>query len=542
MKYCSSLVSKLIYVMRINDRAHANCLKVGEATVDSDEPMLTPNCSALNKAAKKRINQYTQTAGIAYELLHTELEVSFSGGKIWSFNDKAVHDVLMRSGIRQKCFNAEAKADEWFITDLETVKKAIAAVREGRSSLKAAEVTHERSPVVFRPEQEEAIEKTVKQFKRNNKMLWNAKMRFGKTLSALQVVRKMNFRRTLILTHRPVVNDGWFEDFEKIFYDRKDFAYGSKTKGARFAELERQAAKESIRYVYFASMQDLRGSERTGGKFDKNDEIFDTRWDLIIVDEAHEGTQTELGQNVLTELEKDDTKVLELSGTPFNLLHTHKDDEIFTWDYVMEQKAKTEWDAVHHGDPNPYADLPRLNIFTFDLGEKFAEFKDSELAFNFQEFFRVDEDGEFVHRKSIKTFLDLLCLPDKKSNYPFSTQEYRENFRHSFWRIPGVKEGKALSAMLKAHPVFGQFEIVNVAGEGDDDEKNEEALRMVRNAIEKNDYTITLSCGRLTTGVTVPQWTAVFMLAGSYSTSASSYMQTIFRVQLRFANNKILRS
>jgi len=533
MKYQASLVPKLIYVFRINDPAHKGCLKVGEATVDSEEPIfnLPPNCSTLNKAAKKRINQYTQTAGITYELLHTELTIYMSGKAICSFNDKAVHDVLKRSGIKQKCFNPDAKADEWFVTDLETVKRAIAATRDGRSSLNQSEITTDRSPIEFRPEQQEAIKRTSKRFKKNKRMLWNAKMRFGKTLTALQVVKEMGYTRTLILTHRPVVNDGWYDDFKKIFYDRSDFSYGSKVSGDTFNTLEKAVKKSGGHYVYFASMQDLRGSERTGGKFDKNNEIFDTPWDLVIVDEAHEGTQTKLGQNVLTELNKTETRILQLSGTPFNLLEDCEEDEIYTWDYVMEQRAKAEWDKLHHGDPNPYAALPRLNIYTFDLGEKFAEFKDSELAFNFHEFFRVDETSEFVHRKPVKAFLDLICRQSEDSNYPYSTEEYRRNFRHSFWRIPGVKEGKALSAMLKAHPVFGQFEIVNVAGDGDDDEKSEEALKMVRAAIKKSEYTITLSCGRLTTGVTVPEWTAVFMLAGSFSTSASSYMQTIFRAQ-----------
>lgn len=532
MKYQLALATKLIYVFRINDHAHEGCLKIGEATVDDDNLFdLNPNCSILNKAAKKRIDQYTQTAGICYDLLYTEVSIYSTGGKLYAFNDKEVHDVLKRSGIKQKFFNIEAKANEWFITDLETVKKAIAAVKKGHKSLTAAEISQEQSPIVFRPEQQDAINKTKKQFKKNDRMLWNAKMRFGKTLTALQVVKEMDFTRTLILTHRPVVNAGWFEDFKKIFYDRPDFAYGSRTSGESFETLEKAVKKSKKHYVYFASIQDMRGSERTGGKFDKNDAIFDTTWDLIIVDEAHEGTQTELGQNVLAELKKETSKVLELSGTPFNLLNGYKEDEIYTWDYVMEQRAKKEWDILHFGDPNPYAALPRMNIYTFDLGERFAEFADEELAFNFREFFRVNDNGEFIHNCDVLAFLNLICQQDQNSNYPFSKQEYRDNFRHSLWRIPGVKEGKALSAMLKEHPVFGQFEIVNVAGDGDEDERREEALQMVKNAIKGNDYTITLSCGRLTTGVSVPEWTAVFMLEGVFNTSASSYMQTIFRAQ-----------
>ena len=534
MRFTSSLKLKLIYVFRINDAAHRGCLKVGEATCEDENVFgLAPNSKALNAAARKRINQYTQTAGIAYDLLYTELTVYNRGG-LRSFNDKEVHNVLERSGIKKKIFDTVNKANEWFITDLETVKRAIAAVKEGRSSLSSAEVTQEYSPIIFRPEQQEAINKTKKQFKKGNQMLWNAKMRFGKTLSALQVVKDMNFQRTLILTHRPVVDAGWFEDFGKIFYDRNDFAYGSKNNGENYNSLERRAESNGLHYVYFASMQDLRGSELVGGNFDKNNEVFATNWDMIIVDEAHEGTQTELGKAVMGELVKDETKVLRLSGTPFNLLNDFKEDEIYTWDYVMEQRAKQSWDELHFGDPNPYASLPTLNIYTYNLGRLLNEFVDEDVAFNFKEFFRVNESGSFCHEKDVRAFLNLLTKEDKDSLYPYANNEYRNIFRHTLWMVPGVKEARALSAMLQTHPVFQHFKVVNVAGDGDKDEESCDALEAVEQAIGKDPdatRTITLSCGRLTTGVSVKAWTAVFMLSGSYNTAASSYMQTIFRVQ-----------
>ena len=534
MRFTSSLKLKLIYVFRINDTAHHGCLKIGEATCEDENVFgLSPNSKALNEAARKRINQYTQTAGIAYDLLYTELTVYNRGG-LRSFNDKEVHNVLERSGIKKKVFDTVNKANEWFITDLETVKRAIAAVKEGRSSLSSAEVTREYSPIVFRPEQQEAISKTKKQFKKGNQMLWNAKMRFGKTLSALQVVKDMEFQRTLILTHRPVVDAGWFEDFGKIFYDRKDFAYGSKNNGESFGSLERRAESHGLHYVYFASMQDLRGSELVGGNFDKNNEVFATDWALIIVDEAHEGTQTELGKAVMGELVKEQTKVLRLSGTPFNLLDDFKEDEIYTWDYVMEQRAKINWDELHFGDPNPYASLPTLNIYTYDLGRLLHDFVDEDVAFNFREFFRVNEAGGFCHEKDVRAFLNLLTKKDKDSLYPYANEEYRNIFRHTLWMVPGVKEARALSAMLQTHPVFQHFKVVNVAGDGDQDEESRDALEAVEQAIGKDPdstRTITLSCGRLTTGVSVKAWTAVFMLSGSYNTAASSYMQTIFRVQ-----------
>ena len=535
MKFTSALKLKLIYVFRINDTAHLGCLKIGEATSDNENIWgLEPNSKALNEAAKKRINQYTQTAGISYDLLYTEVSVYAQKGNICGFSDAEVHNVLIRSGIKRKTFDTQNKANEWFVTDLETVKNAIKAVKEGRDSLGAHQISTDKTPISFRPEQKDAIDRTKKQFKKSNQMLWNAKMRFGKTLSALQVVSDMGFARTLILTHRPVVDAGWFEDFGKIFYDQPDYRYGSKTNGDSFETLEKACKKGENKYVYFASMQDLRGSAQVGGNFDKNNELFGAKWDFIIVDEAHEGTQTDLGKAVMTDLTKSDTKVLRLSGTPFNLFDDYKEEEIFTWDYVMEQRAKAEWDEVHFGDPNPYASLPKLNIFTYDLGKLISKFADEELAFNFREFFRVNGEGEFLHHADVLSFLNLICKGDDQSNYPYSTAAYRDNFRHSLWMVPGVKEARALSALLKIHPVFSHFDIVNVAGDGDEEEANQEALKKVENAIGANPhetYTITLSCGRLTTGVSVKAWTAVFMLSGSFNTSASAYMQTIFRVQ-----------
>jgi len=532
----SSLKSRLIYIFAISDELHRGCLKIGETTLDEDsDQMLQPNSDALNRAARQRIDQYTRTAGIAYELLYTELTIYIKGGHALSFNDKQVHDVLRRSGIKQKPLNG---ATEWFLCDLETAKRAIRAVKDGRSSLNSSEITQGQSPIVFRPEQRDAIEKTKKQFRRGSQMLWNAKMRFGKTLSALQVVKEMEMQTTLILTHRPVVDEGWFEDFGKIFYDRDDYRYGSRSKGEKFAALTQWHAKGG-KFVFFASMQDLRGSEQVGGKFNKNDAIFSTPWQLIIVDEAHEGTQTELGKAVMAELTKEQTKVLRLSGTPFNLFDDFKENEIFTWDYTMEQSAKMRWEQMHMGDHNPYAELPALNIYTYDLGRLMTEYADLDVAFNFREFFRAREDLTFVHEQDVKAFLDLLCHDDEESLYPYANDRFRRIFRHTLWVVPGVMAAKALSRLLKQHPTFGNFEIINVAGDGDEDAENDEALQMVNKAIGKDPeqtFTITLSCGRLTTGVTIRPWTAVFMLSGSLSTSAASYMQTIFRVQTPYTS------
>ena len=552
MQYYSTLKAKLIYIFTIPDAAHRGCVKIGEATLDeATDSSLQPNSKELNAAARKRIDQYTKTAGITYQLKHTELTLTIHGGTITTFNDKQVHEILLRSGVKRHDFSQKHQGREWFECSVETALAAIKAAKEGRFSIRAEEMKSIDESIEFRPEQQLAIDKTVKKFSTGGKaMLWNAKMRFGKTLTALQVVKEMQFHRTIIITHRPVVDKGWFEDFHKIFSMLDPYTYGSRDKGEPFEVLERFAKKNpNQHYIYFASMQDMRGAQLAGGKFDKNQAILKADYDLVIIDEAHEGTQTELGQNVIKLLTKEKTKVLNLSGTPFNLLDDYREDEIYTWDYVMEQRAKAEWDLNHFGDPNPYAGLPRLNIFTFDLGKALSGFEDIEdSAFNFKEFFRTwtgdperdhcampeGAEGKFIHEKHVRAFLDLIVKYDPESNYPYSTVEFRKSFRHTLWMVPGVKEARALSTLLKAHPIFGQFEIVNVAGDGDLEEENDDALNMVEKAMGDNPektWTITLSCGKLTTGVTVRPWTAVMMLAGSHNTDAKAYMQTIFRVQ-----------
>lgn len=527
----------LIYVFNCPYEDHKGAVKVGKASISAVENVseLTPCCPKLNVAAEKRIKEYTSAAGIRYNLLYTELAINNKGE---SFNDYAVHDVLMRSGIKKKVFGENIRANEWFLTDTETVINAIKAVREGKSSLRADEKTSGHNPIHLRAEQNQAVKDTIAHFKKYDKMLWNAKMRFGKTVSALTLFKEMDkASKAIIITHRPDVLKGWYEDFEKIFYSDSEYKFGSKTLGENLNSLK-SWIDAGHKGIYFASIQDLRGSQSVGGSFDKNDEIFRIDWDLLIVDEAHEGTQTQLGEAVVKELKKPSTKLLQLSGTPFNLFDDDISKGVFTWDYIMEQRAKEEWKEELLG-PNPYAGLPRMNILTYDISDvdpRYSSYTEDKY-FNFREFFRVGENGSFLHHDDVLAFLNLLCKKDDESNYPFSTEEYRKNFKHTFWMLPGVKEARALSEMLHTHPILGAFHIVNVAGEGDnsneyDYEREQRALDQVKNAIAKYpNGTITLSCGRLSTGVTVPEWTAVFMLAGSYSTAAASYMQTIFRVQ-----------
>lgn len=550
---------KVIYVFTIPDEAHKGLLKIGDATLHTNTPIdqLLPNSHELNQCALERIRSYTNTAGITPKLLHTELAIRTIKDEegnlmLKAFRDHQVHNVLKNSGINNVPIG-DATGKEWFYIDLDTARKAIDAVKNNYANLSNTSLNNHHTPIIFRPEQEDCINKVVNHFEKADRFLINAKMRYGKTFVALEIVKRCAFEKTIILTHRPVVDAGWYDDFTKIFHDSDDTLYGSKATGYALAQL----LKTKKKFIYFASIQDLRGSVEVGGKFDKNDEIFDTVWDCVIVDEAHEGTTTALGEETVKAVVKEGqgTKFLALSGTPFNIVSDYEEKSIYTWDYVMEQECKYEWNKNHFGDPNPYDELPELRIYTYSLGdilhnENYITYEDK--AFNFKEFFRtftgdfsIDHDnmpptakeGDFVHEADVWSFLNLMTKEDPDNQYPFTNEKYRDLFKHTLWMVPGVKEARALKALMMKHPIFGcgQFDIVNVAGAGDEEEKYEEALRKVKAAIKaakKSDtYTITLSCGKLTTGVTVKEWTAVFMLAGAYSTSAANYLQTIFRVQ-----------
>ena len=416
--------------------------------------------------------------------------------------------------------------------------------------------------IELRDEQEQAVGDAIRYFKRHKKsarFLWNAKMRFGKTICALELAKRMaqldgddRVRRTIIVTHRPVVNNSWKEDFQKVFgEDCASCHYATKFDDSAEGDLYalQRSADEGKQFVFFASMQYLRRSTLVGGNNDEQlkTDILTAPWDLVVVDEAHEGTRTDLGLRVIEQLtQHPHTKALHLSGTPFNLYEDFADEQIYTWDYIKEQSAKRRWPQEHPGEPaenNPYRELPDMEIRTYDLGQLVKADLGEDATFQFKEFFRTrqgadvpkDERGRFVHEEEVGQFLDLMCTEDEESHYPFSTDEYRTCFNHTLWVVPGVKEAKALERLLREHDVFGGFDaIINVAGNSEDDETRQDALDKVKKAIGRKPeqtYTITISCGRLTTGVTVRPWTAVFYLKGSENTSAATYMQTIFRVQ-----------
>lgn len=419
--------------------------------------------------------------------------------------------------------------------------------------------------IVLRKEQRDAVEQTKRNFRKpgNRQQLWNAKMRFGKTLSALTVARELNepdgrarepkrpVRRTIIITQRPVVREGWGEDFPKVFNSER-FIY--ETDPANISLREQQLSDGQIDgYLLFASIQYLRLTNMVNdGVRYANDElkarILGTDWDLVIVDEAHEGTTTELGQSLISTFQKEQTNILYLSGTSYNLFSFFEPGEIFTWDYLDEQRAKANWKP--EDGPNPYEELPRMKILTYDLDNYFAHAPDAAHAadgseyrrhgsFSFSEFFRVNERGTFAHEADVEAFLDLMCREDdgedRPSNYPFSREEFRSAFSHTLWVLPGVKECRAMEQLLQHHDIFSSFDIVNVAGEleGDGSRTGDPAYNKLMTRIGELpalSATITLTYSRLTTGVTVRPWTAVLYMKGT-DTRPGTYLQTIFRVQ-----------
>ena len=553
---------RVLYVLQVDDAKHRDKLKIGEIFADSADVQEYEDAGMLADFIADRLRQTSWGKDLKFKVLLALRTTYESADGPARFKARDIIDILENSGYEPEYLRAK-KTDLWMPVTLKQIEEAIEARKLGELTIEGKPKPAPKA-IDFRPEQEESIRGAKDKFsqKTGKKYLWNAKMRFGKTLSALELANRLGVKTTLIVTHRPVVDSGWEDDFNKIFYtpEQQDlYSYGRRNLGHKdnkgdFYSLTKDVEEKGKRLVFFVSMQYLRLSDIVGGdnKSQLKRDIMNYPWDLVVVDEAHEGTKTLRGQNVLEKLKKDNTLMLSLSGTPFNLYDDFKDEEIFTWDYVREQSSKARWDEEHFGDPNPYADLPHMNLFTFDLSKIMAN-NEEDSEFNFKEFFRVwtgdkkkdhgeevpagSAVGRFVHEAEVNAFLTELSNPGNE-NYPFSTGEFQRKFRHTFWMVPGVKEAAALEELLGRHPIFGRdengkrrFEVANVAGDGNTEDVSGEALEKVRKTIRENDYSITLSCGKLTTGVSVPEWTAVLYLKGSEMTTAATYMQTIFRVQ-----------
>lgn len=501
--------------------------------------------------AVQRIFEQVGTAGLNPEVLF-EKKAQKSDGE-W-FRDKDLHRFLIQNGIQKENFNG--RADEWFYFNGTPEKAERLTDKFINRDYDEIQIDDKRSDYVLRNEQQQAVEKTFEYYQSNQEskeFLWNAKPRFGKTLTTYDFIRNLNATNVLIVTNRPAIANSWFDDFNRFigwqepqmkFVSETEALNGKAMSRTQYLEFIDTTSYENPSQITFISLQDLKGAKFAGGKYEKLEWVAGLNWDLLVIDEAHEGIDTRRTDSAFSQLKRDFT--LHLSGTPFKALANSKfsEEQIFNWSYVDEQEAKENWDSTIGS--NPYESLPTLNLFTYQMsrmieeevsaGLTIEEEKNVDYAFDLNEFFRVKENGHFEYEESVVRFLDNLS----SGGFPFSENQYRNELNHTFWLLPRVNAAKALEKLLNAHPTFKNYTVVLAAGDGVsfhdgveaealDLKENTRSFDKVRNAIEQNDKTITLSVGQLTTGVTIPEWTAVFML--NNIVSPSLYFQAAFRSQ-----------
>ena len=489
-----------------------------------------------DRDASTRIREQTHTVGIEAKKLWS-YEARFNGGGY--FDDRAFHNFLGKHGIKRE------QGTEWFFFN-GNPNRAMDLYREFVFKDYSSVQIGQKLGYQLRSEQADAVEKTIAHVQKygGGQFLWNAKPRFGKTLTAYDLVRKLNAKNVLIVTNRPVIANSWYDDFEKFVAWQTDYKFVSESDSlkecptmSRTEYVEYLISNDEARQIAFLSLQDLKGSKYFGGAFDKLQWVTKVEWDILIIDEAHEGVDTFKTDTAFEQIKRNFT--LHLSGTPFKAIAkgSFSEEQIYNWSYEDEQEKKENWTGEEN---NPYEKLPRLNMFTYQMskmitdelkkGAQLDDDKNVDYAFDLNEFFATKEDGKFIHEQDVKRWLDTLTHNEK---YPFSTPELRNELKHTFWILNRVASAKALKALLDHHPVFENYETILAAGDGkseaDDFVANENSFNRVCEAIKTNDKTITLSVGQLTTGVTIPEWTAVMML--SNMKSPAFYMQAAFRAQ-----------
>tara|TARA_Y100001958_G_C21243113_1_gene571731 strand:- start:114 stop:2636 length:2523 start_codon:yes stop_codon:yes gene_type:complete len=459
----------------------------------------------------------------------------------------------------------ERPGGDFFKCDVKTIKSAILALRN------RLEIEDNR---VFdfnmRPEQEAAVNKTFNYFKNKKrlkkddslKFLWNAKMRFGKTFASYQLAKRMNWKRVLVLTFLPAVQSAWEEDL-KLHIDFKDWQFISKD-GMQYKEINKKKP-----FVCFGSFQDFLGKNKSGKIKNKNEWAHEINWDCIILDEYHYGSWTERAKEIYDTGEKDEynefLKVgisdnfdqsiipittdhyLYLSGTPFRALESGEfiEEQIYNWTYPDEQKAKIEWKK----DKNPYFAMPRMVMLTYKLPSNIEEIaKRGEFdEFDLNEFFSAEgkyESAKFKHITEVQKWLDLIRGSFNQTIYdnlrqggskpamPFSDYRIKKNLNHTVWYLPDVKSCHAMANLLRERQNVSYHEYSLIVAAGNKAGIGKKALPPVLKKMEPsplNTKTITLTCKKLLTGVTVRPWTGIFMLRNT--TSAQTYFQSAFRVQ-----------
>lgn len=546
-----------IYAYEIHDEAHDGMLKVGQTT----------------RTVQSRVEQQLKTALVKNYTIHLDEFAEREDGS--TFSDHQVRARLVDKGFE--------KVDlEWMRVTPADVQVAITELRHG---LKLTGTHHETFGM--RPEQAEAVNKTHAYFHSIWKedmhavprFLWNAKMRFGKTFASYQLAKKLGAMKVLVVTFKPAVEDAWRNDLES-HADFDGWQYLSKATGT-----DPTTADKKRPLVYFGSFQDLLGRDKAGNIKARNAWLHETNWDLVVFDEYHFGAwrdsakelfegedddeaKKELKAEFIPELEgfneeldtlgEDEVEFLPittkaylyLSGTPFKALATGEfiEEQIFNWTYTDEQRAKAEWEVKHPGTRNPYAALPEMRLLTYQMPDELlaiasqGEFDEFDLG----EFFAATGTGSaatFKHKDDVQKWLNIirgsyrptqvdnLKLGASKPPFPYSDVRLLPYLNHSLWFLPTVASCHAMANLLaeKQNTFFHDYEVLTVAGAGAG--IGLAALPPVKKAIGNghDTKTITLTCGKLTTGVTVAQWSSILMLRNL--NSPETYFQAAFRVQ-----------
>lgn len=533
-------VNPRIYAYSDSHEQYAGLLKIGYTTLTVQE----------------RVKQQypIATPGKPTYIIHLDDPATRNDGT--TFTDKDVHRYLKSRGFLNP-------SGEWFKCNIDDVKTALLAIKSG-------EILGEGRTLTFgmRPEQSAAVEKTADFFNSYHNeedntvphFLWNAKMRFGKTFATYQLALKMGWKRVLVLTFKPAVQSAWEEDLLS-HVDFSDWQFINRD------GLSYKAADKSKPFVCFASFQDFLGKNSAGGIKLKNEWAHTLHWDCVVFDEYHYGAWRESAKELFEAEDKREVQAQEgngidffdeeilpittshylyLSGTPFRAIESGEfiEEQIFNWTYSDEQKAKDQW----QGDDNPYAALPRMVLMTYQLPDSIREVAlEGEFdEFDLNVFFTAkgeERDAEFLYESEVQKWLDLirgqylattidnLKLGAKKPPLPFSDSRLLKLLNHTFWFLPTVASCHAMKNLLNQNQnvFFHDYKIIvaagNKAGLG------VKALEPVKLAMDNplETKTITLSCGKLTTGVSVKPWTGILMLRNS--SSPETYFQAAFRVQ-----------
>lgn len=533
--------SPTIYAYEDSNPQYKGLLKVGYTT---------------GSAQERVAQQYpTKRPGkLPYKIVLEESAMRNDGS---AFTDKAVHRHLKKKGIR----NPDG---EWFECSIEKVKAAIIALRKG-------ELNTDNRTLSFgmRPEQEQAVEKTATYFrsfkkerpKKSPHFLWNAKMRFGKTFATYQLAKRLNWSKILVLTFKPAVQSAWEEDL-KSHVDFEGWQFISKD-GLTYEEANKRKP-----IVCFGSFQDYLGKNKsTGGIKSKNEWVHTINWDCVVFDEYHYGAWRENAKDLFEAESKQEQEFaqglgvadfdedilpittnhyLYLSGTPFRALSSGEfiEEQIFNWTYSDEQRAKSEW----KGKDNPYVSLPRMVLLTYQLPDSIREvaMQGEFNEFDLNTFFSADGEGdeaEFVYKDEVQKWLDLirgsflettvdnLKLGAKKPPMPFSDTRLLKVLSHTLWFLPSVASCHAMSNLIsqRQNKFFHDYRIIVAAGSeaGIGAKALPPLLDQLGNPLETK--TITLTCGKLTTGISVKPWTGILMLRSC--SSPETYFQAAFRVQ-----------